>query len=168
MNSSIQSGKQEILTGFAEMLSYVRGLSGIDHDLWLTPMQPGKWSVAETIAHLVFWDRFILEERMPIMHAGAILPKAEIDLEAFNGEAARYAREEASQETVIQEFCLDREKILDEIAKRSEKEVAAVMYTSSQKETSIYLYFKGMIEHDLHHLAPIKQFLSINPNELDS
>lgn len=159
MDSSLRSNKQEISSGYTEMLAFVRSLAGLDRDLWLAPLKPGKWSIAETIAHLLYWDRFILKERLPVMQAGAVLPQAGIDLEAFNGEAARYAREEASQEEVIQTFCEIREMLLDEISKRSEKEISAILYTASQKQTSLYSYFQGMIEHDRHHLEPMKQFI---------
>ena len=70
-------------------------------------MQPGGWSVGETLAHLLAWDRFALTERLPRMRPGAALPSAP-DVEAFNARTAAHARADISRDALIAEFATVR------------------------------------------------------------
>jgi hypothetical protein len=156
--------QNEIISQYEALIPWVRSLNKEGDQIWLTPMMPGKWSAGEIISHLMFWDRFILEKRLPLMKPGVTLPPAGVDPEKMNGLASEYALSGISKKALILEFVTVREKLLDQLKSIPGEEFHADL-TVNISTLSVYSYIKGMIEHDRHHQKQIQFFLRAGREE---
>lgn len=52
--------KPEIIQHYEDFNQWVEANLRVDRKVWLRPIKPGKWSIAEIMAHLVEWDRYFL------------------------------------------------------------------------------------------------------------
>ncbi|MGM7700350.1 DinB family protein [Pseudalkalibacillus sp. Hm43] len=150
--------KTEIALRFVRFSQWVQSLESLSEEEWLKPLKPGKWSVAEIIAHLTYWDRYFLKERYPRMKAGARLPRS-IDVDVMNQRASLYAKSGVAKEELIKEFLETRDLIVKAINARSEEEMDMVFYNRGHKET-LRDYLINLCEHDRHHKQQIDDFLN--------
>ncbi|MFP3490013.1 DinB family protein, partial [Staphylococcus sp. SIMBA_130] len=73
-----------------------------DSDVLFHPTTEGKWSVAEIIAHLAFWDKYIAEETIPKMKPNARIES--VEFQVLNDQASEYALSGVSFNTLIEEL----------------------------------------------------------------
>lgn len=149
--------KNEIIGHYQEYLHWVESLKSMDDRLWLEPIEPGKWSVGEIIAHLLFWNRFILEERFPFIKAGAQIASS-VDGELKNSQASQYARSGISKDQLLAEWLETGSAFVGKLQEMPE-ELFSAEYRINQKPVTLSGYLAGMIEHDLHHQAQVAAFL---------
>ena len=150
--------KQELLNEFESLATWAEGLHAQEDHLWLAPIAAGKWSTAEIIGHLIAWDRFVLEERLPQMKPGAALAGGNISTEEINGRAAAYARTEVSKAQLIAECQHVRKQLTACLAALTDDEFYGV-FTINGKERNLAQYIKGLIDHDVHHRQQIEAFI---------
>ncbi|WP_134682851.1 DinB family protein [Brevibacillus migulae] len=150
--------KQELLAQFASLATWVEGLRAQPDHLWLAPIAAGKWSTAEIIGHLIAWDRYVLEERLPQMKPGAALPGGNVSTEEINGQAANYARTQVGKEQLIAECQQVRKQLTACLEALSNDDFYGV-FTINGKERDLAQYIKGLIDHDLHHRQQIEAFI---------
>ncbi|MCF6136356.1 DinB family protein [Pseudalkalibacillus berkeleyi] len=150
--------KTEIALRFVRFSQWVQSLDALSDDEWFLPVSPGKWSVAEIIAHLTYWDRYFLKERYPKMKAEARLPRS-IDVDVMNQKASLYAKSGVKKEELIKEFLETRDLIVKAINARSEEEMDVIFYNRGHKET-LREYLVNLCEHDRHHKHQIDASLN--------
>jgi hypothetical protein len=63
----------DLINDFEQLILWSQSLRTYSKKNFFKPVSHNKWSVAEIIAHLIFWDRYILREMLP-----QIKPNAEI------------------------------------------------------------------------------------------
>ncbi|MFJ9461804.1 DinB family protein [Viridibacillus arvi] len=154
--SEIES-KQLILKHYKKSIQYIESFKRLSDDCWLTPIEESKWSVCEIIGHLVPWDNFILENRLPYL----INLKQELEspnVKEMNHIAALESRNITKDEG-IKKFRLIRIKLVNEITKIPASQFNREINIGTSRLT-ITEYFKGLIEHDLHHFQQIDEFLN--------
>lgn len=98
---------------------WVSSLENFDEKLYFTPIASGKWSVAEIICHISFWDRYIIEEMLPIMKKDAVITG--IEFEPMNQRAAEYALSGFTSKELIQLQIETRSKLLSSLKKKPKK-----------------------------------------------
>lgn len=54
--------KVEIMQTYKDINEWFQSLNEVEEQKWYAPIEKGKWSMAAVISHLLFWDRFSLEE----------------------------------------------------------------------------------------------------------
>lgn len=148
--------KQQLLQQLEEAIAWVKDLAVLPDDLWLTPTAEGKWSVGEIVSHLMFWDRIIVEQRLPYIKPGVQLES--LNDQTVNDRASAYARSEASRQTVIDEFVHYRQAYIGDMRRRSGEELHAA-FQIGQTSLTLAHYAEEMIEHDRHHKKQIDEFL---------
>lgn len=141
--------KTEIALRFVRFSQWIQSLESLSDEEWLKPLEPGKWSVAETVAHLTYWDRYFLKERYPKMKAGARLPRS-IDVHVMNQRASLYAKSGVKKQDIIKEFLETRDLLVKAINARTEEDMDIVFYNRGHKET-LREYLINLCEHDRHH-----------------
>ncbi|MGE7932823.1 DinB family protein [Viridibacillus arvi] len=140
--SAIDS-KKLILNHYEKSIQYIESLKRVSDDCWLTPIEESKWSVCEIVGHLIPWDNFVLENRLPYL---------------LNLKQALESRNITKDEG-IKKFRLTRIKLVNEITKVPPSQFNREMNIGTSTLT-ITEYFKGLIEHDLHHFQQIDDFLN--------
>ncbi|PYI56308.1 DinB family protein [Paenibacillus flagellatus] len=151
-----KSGEAGRIDELERTIGRVRRLAELDDETWLAPMRPGKWSVGETIAHLLYWDRLIVERRLPYAERGAQL--ASVDEGPLNAEAAAYARSGVSKRDVVDAFVRYRESFVAFLRRKTDDERNAV-FRIGDWETTLAAYAGHMAGHDAHHLRQIDDYL---------
>ncbi|MGG0381662.1 DinB family protein [Priestia filamentosa] len=150
--------KNEILVQYADIDNFLQSMLNISDKTWLTPIELGKWSTAEIISHILFWDRFILE-RLLLLQSRKHVTKANINVEDFNREAANYAKSGIHKEELIQQLKETRKNLIDSLNMFSEEDFNKI-YMIQDKEQSLRSYMNAMVDHDKFHFNQITTFLS--------
>jgi uncharacterized damage-inducible protein DinB len=124
-----------------------------DHaEEYFLPIAEGKWSKAAVIAHILFWDRFFLEERLPFMIKGEALSRVSgEDVEAMNRKAWEYSHSGVSLEELISEAIEQRDRLLHYL---EDKDLSKT-FTIGGKTLSLEEYLWGEAEHDEHHIRQL-------------
>ena len=71
--------KEELIEEFESFAQWAENLQSYDPSLLYKPIGPGKWSVSEILSHILFWDRFMIEEFLPQVKPGADIPLVEFE-----------------------------------------------------------------------------------------
>ncbi|MGF9966455.1 DinB family protein [Bacillus rhizoplanae] len=143
-----------------QLISFLISLEAVNEKIFFSPICEGKWSTAAIISHFMYWDRYILEERLEGMVNGELLPKSKVKLEDMNRLAEEYAHSGISMVQLIQEVCETRKRLLNSLVDRE----LEVIFHIGSKEMTVNEYFRGMVEHDIHHIKQIRGFLSFRDN----
>ncbi|MEH6892619.1 DinB family protein [Bacillus sp. JJ864] len=149
-----------VIEEFNQLIPFLISLEAVSEKLFFSPICEEKWSTAAIISHFMYWDRYILEERLEGMVHGELLPKAKVNVEEMNRLAEEYAHSGISKKQLIQEVCETRQRLLDSLADRN---LGVIFYIESN-EMTVNEYFKGMARHDIHHIKQIKEFLRFGDN----
>ncbi|KYG29392.1 DinB family protein [Alkalihalobacillus trypoxylicola] len=147
MNKTFQS--------FSEMTDDIRSLKNEDVHLLIQTVQKDKWSIREIIAHLYGWDRFNLQEMVPLMDDRATLP-AFPDHDTHNKKVISELKGKSVYE-IIDLFIETRQRLVDELQKMEPK--ATFKIGTGKREFSNESFTKIFIKHDSHHLQQIRNEL---------
>jgi len=157
MEMSAIESKKLILNHYENSIQYIAKLTRLTDDCWLTPIAESKWSVCEIVGHLVPWDKFVMEKRLPYslnlkqeLESPNVLEMNQIAaLESLN----------ISKDEGIKKCILTRLKLVNEIIKIPASEFNKELNIGTSILT-VTAYFKGLIVHDLHHFQQIDEFLN--------
>lgn len=144
--------KNEIIRHYLETIDFGKSLHSLSEEQWRTPIEEGKWTVAEIIGHFHPWDKLVLEQRIPYFFSEKTMPKAP-DSRAVNKLSAEAARNEEKEQT-INKFINSRSALclaVDEISDAYWEK----LFTIGKTTLSIYDYFHGLAKHDNHHFKQI-------------
>ena len=148
--------KHQIISHYERSIVFVESLTGITEEQWRTPIEPGKWSIAEVIGHLSPWDEFVLNQRLPFLFTKESLPKGP-DVVEMNASAARNSRAQSREET-ISSFIRNRHQLIEALYQIVEKQWQQP-FTIGSSELTLHRYFASLVDHDLHHFSQIQRVL---------
>ncbi|MFJ7733226.1 DinB family protein [Lysinibacillus sp. NPDC097231] len=151
--------KHQILSHYDKSIAFVGSLANVTEGQWRTPIELGKWTVAEVIGHLTPWDKFVLNLRIPFLFTEESLPKGP-DAEEMNASAARESREQSKEETIAH-FKKYRKLLMDAL-NQIEDQQWQQPFKIGTSELTLHRYFAGLVEHDLHHFSQIQNVLEIS------
>lgn len=149
--------KNKILAQYQESVTWVGSLESLSEQQWRQRIAPNKWTIAEIIGHLIPWDHFITNSRMPYFFSEQPLPKGP-DAELINSQASEDSIKRSKAET-IDLFLSTRKKLIDGINQISD-ELWEQEFAIGQTKLTLFKYLSGMIEHDQHHFEQIRQALN--------
>ncbi|WP_163581469.1 DinB family protein [Gracilibacillus saliphilus] len=158
-----------LIEKFEQFNSWVNELEKIDEDLFFTPINEGKWTPAEIISHITYWDRYILEELMPQMSKDAKLESVAFDV--INQPASEYALSGVTKTQLIQEQIEARNHLVEALKEKSEQEFFDTFVLNGEEidrysgyPHSLFNYISAFVWHDNHHKEQIETFLNKNQN----
>lgn len=156
---------KELIAKLDAFNNWVLKLEKIDEDLFFKPYKEGKWSPAEIISHITYWDKYILEELLPTIRQGAEITSIEFEL--VNQPAAEYALSGVTMKHLLDCQIKARKELVKAL---EEKEVEAffVNFTIDGEEidsysgypNNLYNYMSSFIWHDNHHKDQIEELLA--------
>ncbi|MBP0726992.1 DinB family protein [Bacillus sp. RG28] len=149
--------KQELLNHHTNVMNFVMSLNQLTKNEWQSPIEEGKWSIAEIVYHFIPWDLFIIEKRLPFFRSNQSLPQAPI-VEELNKTSSEKAKI-TSKEGTIKYFIETRTLLKNQIESLTENECGIEIVIGTKKITIIDYLF-GMAEHDQHHIKQIKNYLN--------
>jgi uncharacterized damage-inducible protein DinB len=148
--------KKQIFMHYEKSIQWLEQLSHVTDKQWRSPIQQGKWTVAEVIGHLIPWDKFVLHERIPFLFSKEQLPKGP-NVEQMNAEAASSSRLQSMEQT-LQALLNNRRLLLDALS-RLPDELWQQSFKIGHSELTLYSYFSGLVEHDLHHFLQVQNVI---------
>ncbi|WP_416150263.1 DinB family protein [Salipaludibacillus sp. HK11] len=110
---------QDLINDFDNFKLYVNSLRTMEENLFSEPIAEGKWSTAEIISHISFWDKYIREETLPKMKMNAVIES--IDFDTLNKQAEKYALSGVSQQHLLEEQLEERTQLVSELRKKIRK-----------------------------------------------
>lgn len=148
--------KHQIISHYERSIVFVESLANITEEQWRTPLEPGKWTVAEVIGHLTPWDEFVVKQRLPFLFIEESLPKGP-DVEEMNASAARDSRTQSKEETIAN-FIKQRQQLMDALYQIVDKQWQQP-FKIGTTELTFHGYIASLVEHDLYHFSQIQKVL---------
>ena len=148
--------KMKVLNHYQESIDWVNSLRKLSEENWRTPIEVGKWTIAEVIGHLIPWDEFVLNQRIPYLFSTEELPDSP-DTEFVNQQAAKLSREWSKDKTI--NLFMDRRNSLIRSLSDLPEELWTQEVHINRNNLSLVHYFAGLIEHDDHHFNQIQNVL---------
>ncbi|UFU00813.1 DinB family protein [Radiobacillus kanasensis] len=145
-----------VLEKYAKLIPFLEELKDWKNEDFFKPLSEGKWSVAAIVSHFMYWDRYVLGERLALMVQGKELPKSNISETAYNKEAEQYAHSGITKKQLIEEVIETRESLLAQL----EGKDLTVTFTVGSSEMTVSEYFEDMVGHDEHHVSQIKSIIA--------
>jgi DinB superfamily len=152
------------LLSFQGMADWIERLREVEDEIWLKPTATDKWSISEILSHLMFWDRYLITEILPLIEKGAEVSFPPFD--SFNQKAADYARSGLSKGELIQEVVETRDQLVFELLEMpadlrvKHVQVNGVTHCPRTAEPySLFYLVHEFHEHDQHHKTQIERFL---------
>lgn len=162
---------EDLINDHEKFNLYVKALKTMDEALFFESIAEGKWSVAEIISHISFWDKYIREEMLPQMKLNAVI--SSMDIETLNGQAANYALSSVSQQHLLDRQLEERTLLVSILKKKNEEEFFATFSLNGEEVDpysgyphSVFNYIAAFIWHDNHHKRQIDEFLQRKGLEL--
>lgn len=143
------------LNQFESMVNEILDLKEISEEKLSEPMEEGKWSTIQVVAHLYYWDKYNLEKMVPHIAEGTDLPQFP-NHDQHNEEAMAFI-EGFSVESIIDSFVQTRKELTEELSRIGND----VRFTigGGKRKFSRDSFIKIFIKHDGHHLKQIKEKL---------
>lgn len=148
---------EQIKKHYTEFDIWIQSLRNLDASEWLMPLGEGKWTVAAVVSHLLFWDKFSLEERFPYFKEDAVLPSFP-DFQEINDKAREYAENNATKDQILDELLEVRQEFHG-MLEHMNQDVLAVSFKISDHQMTTGAYFADFIWHDLHHQKQVDAVL---------
>ncbi|MCL6602917.1 MAG: DinB family protein [Paenibacillus sp.] len=151
--------KEQLLDEFSALISFVQSLRQLDEGKWITPIEEGKWTTRDVIAHIMLWDKFFFEEAIEKISNSQAVSIQNLDFFEFNKTAVEYAKSKDKQE-IIDMTIYYRSEILHHLREISEVEFPVEHIGGDGKTFTIYSFLIDFILHDTQHMNQLKSFLS--------
>jgi|GEM_PF-478177 len=162
--------KDELITEFEQAQDWVISLKKHSENDFFKPIAKDKWSVAEIIGHLAYWDKYVLEEILPNMKQNADINS--IDFQELNNQASNYALSGIFGMSLIDQFVEGRERLVAELKGKSDAEFYVQFKINGDEVDpdsgapfSMYSYISSFIWHDNHHKKQIIAFFNSKYSE---
>ncbi|MFJ7934452.1 DinB family protein [Sporosarcina sp. NPDC096371] len=146
----------KIIALYQDSINRVNHLRHLSEEQWRTPIAEDKWSIAEVIGHLILWDKFVINDRLPFIFEGKELPKSP-NVHETNAQAS-FISIRRSKEKTIAEFVSVRQVLIGRINELDER-VWLDEFAIGTTMMSLFTYLSGLIEHDEHHFSQIENVL---------
>lgn len=154
----MNEAKKKILIHYEDLVRKVEDLLHLSEEQWRTPINKGKWSIAEIIGHLIPWDEFVLGQRIPFLFKKTQLPKSP-DTELINYQASIASKRRTKEET-IEVFIEGRRSLINAID-NLEDDLWTREFVIGEAKLTLFRYFLSLVEHDEHHIGQIQRVLKL-------
>ncbi|WP_340022330.1 DinB family protein [Paenibacillus sp. FSL K6-1096] len=148
----------QLIQEYEALIPYIESLAKLEPGVWVTPLEPGKWSLKDLLCHLMLWDKYFYEAAFVSIREGRPLTSQHLNFNEFNANAVRYAETVSVQEAISQ-FILYRRKITSYAASLSDEALEQTYKDGDGKAFSIRKHLRGFLPHDKHHKKQIERFL---------
>ncbi|MFC5649008.1 DinB family protein [Paenibacillus solisilvae] len=126
--------------------------------MWKAPLELGKWSVSDVIAHILLWDTYFEQEAISKIAKAEALTLTNLEF-PFNQNAVLYARAHR-QQVILDQAVAVRERIIDYLEKLSNEARSQVYLDGEGHPFTVQHYLDDFIEHDNHHRSQIERLLA--------
>lgn len=153
--------KTALLEEFAYLNTFVETLRGIEESKWTAPIEEGKWSVRDIVAHMMLWDEYFLTEAIEKIAEGKPITYRKLNFDDFNQNAIEYAKTKTKNEII--DFTIQyRNRIIENLSSLSDEEFNKVHKDGDGNAFQARQYVLDFLWHDNHHIKQMKKFLAVS------
>ena len=153
-----------IIEQFYQYATWLDMLAEKDETFMYEPIEEGKWSVAEIIAHITKWDEHLLEVVLPAVRSGEGMTFP--DFEPFNRQASDYAASGISLAELLAHAKSARRLLVKELKEMPLNQLTLMLPSNGETHCpftgtpySLLYVVEEFIQHDHHHQRQVMQFL---------
>jgi hypothetical protein len=157
---NILQSKEQLIKDFSALIHFVQSLRQMDDEIWITPIETGKFSTREVIAHIMHWDKYFFEEAIEKITNYQAVTVHQIDFNEFNKSAVDFVKSKG-KEDIFEMTIHYRGQILSHLGRISEEDFQKEHIDGDGKIFSVYYYLMDFIPHDTHHINQLKDFLAM-------
>ncbi|MBM7542075.1 DinB family protein [Amphibacillus cookii] len=158
---------QDLIDAFEQTEDWFESLKKHNDECFFQPIEKGKWTVADIITHIRFWDQYMLDVTIPQMTEGADV-RTEEDFQKINDQAIAYVQHSnKTSEQLIDEAITMRQKLVDHLRQKTEQDFFTHFTLNGEAidqftgyPHSLYNYTAGFLWHDHHHKDQVDDFYS--------
>lgn len=151
--------KEHLIQAFESYIPWLRQLHSVPEARLNEPIAEGKWSPAEIVTHLLFWDSVLQRQFFPFIAEGARIESRDFaEYESVNREASAYARSGVAVAAILEESARVRGELVAWLADKSEEEFV-LPFTINGHDESLEHLLEDFTGHDRHHRGQIDRFL---------
>lgn len=154
----------KVLDELEDFNRWVTSLEKVDNVLFFTPIKEKKWTPAEIISHITYWDRYIVKEILPQLASKQV---TSVDFEEINTPAAEYALSGVTMEHLIRSQVSARTSLLLALRELDEAKFLDTFTLNGEEideytgfPHTLYNYLASFAWHDNHHKQQIVTFLN--------
>lgn len=158
---------EQLIQKFNGFANWVNSIEEIDDDLFFGAIKEGKWSPAEIISHITYWDRYMVEDLIPKMKIDANIDS--LAFHVINEPASKYAMSGVSKQRIINEQVEARNVLIQALNEKSKQEFFAAFKLNGEEideysgyPHSMFNYISSFVWHDNHHKEQIEEYLNEN------
>ncbi|WP_284139321.1 MULTISPECIES: DinB family protein [unclassified Virgibacillus] len=155
---------RDLVDELSQFNVWVKSLEHMSDTHFFTPIKKDKWSTAEIICHITFWDIYIIEEILPFMKNDASIQSISFDI--LNKKAAEYANSGVTKSELIDHQLCARTQLVSVLKRKNEEDFHASFTINgdtidpfSGLPHTMFNYFWSFVWHDNHHKKQIELFI---------
>lgn len=152
---------ESLIVSFEEWNLFANTLQKLNDKVWDSSIDVGKWSVRDTVSHIMCWDKYFYEEAIDKIYTDQQITLKHLDFDEFNLRSITFGRTILTNE-LLEMTVQYRKKIIDVIRKLSEEKINQNYIDGDGNIFNVTQYLKDFIWHDEHHMNPMKEFLAAN------
>lgn len=149
--------KEIIIKEKISLVDWALSLKNMSNELWFKSFREGSWGTADVISHLISWDVFMIQNRIPYILSGKESPTIQLDVHDVNKEASLFARSGISKGNLINQFVSKRKELVSFLEKIPDEFYEQPCPWNEQ--ITLKNYFELIIGHDLKHKEEIDEFI---------
>ena len=149
---------QELVLRMQDFCGFLKELAGVQAEVLLAPMAEGKWSMQETIAHIMAYDETFLQSALLPMEDGRQphIPD-EADNQSFNERAAALGRKQTKAE-LLERAAHARNQLVHHL--RVLPAEAFRMKPEGRADADMAeLLYRDFVSHDRSHVERMRSYL---------
>ena len=149
---------QELVSRMQDFCTFLAGLGGVQAEVLLTPMAKDKWSVQETIAHIMAYDESFLQSAvLPIEDGRQPHIPDEADNQSFNERAAALGRKLTKAE-LLERATQARRQLVDHL-RRLPAEAFRTKPGGRADADMAELLYRDFVSHDRSHVERMQRYI---------
>jgi len=152
------SNSHSLVSRMQDFCSFLAGLREIPPHVLVAPMAKGKWSVQETVAHIMAYDETFLQFAVLAIEDGRqpLVPDP-ADNQSFNDRAAALGRN-LTKEQLLERATLARRQLVDHL-RRLRAEAFRTKQQGPPESNLAELLDKDFVSHERVHVKQMQQYL---------
>jgi hypothetical protein len=149
---------QELVSRMQDFCGFLAGLGGVQAEVLLAPMAEDKWSMQETIAHIMAYDESFLQTAvLPIEDGRQPHIPDEADNQSFNERAAALGRKLTKAE-LLEKATHARRQLVDHLQGLPAEAFRTKPEGRADADMAELLY-RDFVSHDRSHVERMKSYL---------
>jgi hypothetical protein len=159
-------GKMNLaLKEFESYIEFYQSMKNVSIHYWYKPMEEGKFSIHDSISHLMMWDKYFFEAAIKSVIDEKPLTIQQLDFDEYNKNSVEYGNT-LEKDDLIEMAIKYRKDIVEYIKLVPVKDYTKEYNDGQGKIFTIHEYLQDFIWHDNHHKKQIELFIS-SQAELD-